>query len=114
MIALNVKIFIENTKANFFHTVFYRVVNCFCCNVGRSAGGNKRLHQLTNHVLANVCHCVELLLADLARELLLGVAVHDLDVLMQRPQLLEGLVAGDTLQDSDKIKNREKNLQERV
>lgn len=57
-------------------------------------------------MLADVCHCVELLLADLARELLLGVAVHYLDVLVQRPQLLEGLVAGDTLQDTNEIKIR--------
>lgn len=79
-----------------------------------SAGGNRGPHQLTDHVLANVCHCVELLLADLARELLLGVAVHDLDVLMQRPQLLEGLVAGNALQDTDKIKSRGNDSQERV
>ena len=44
---------------------------------------------LTNHVLSYMCHGVELLLADLTGELFLCVAVHDFDVLMQRPQLLE-------------------------
>lgn len=53
---------------------------------------------LTNHVLADVGHGVELFLADLARELLLGVAVHNLDVLVQRPELLEGFVTGDALE----------------
>lgn len=44
---------------------------------------------LTNHMLTDVCHGVELLLADFTREFLLGVAVHNLDVLVQGPQLLE-------------------------
>ena len=37
---------------------------------------------LTNHVLSNMCHGVELLLTDLTGELFLCVAVHDFDVLM--------------------------------
>lgn len=45
---------------------------------------------LTNHVFAHMRHGVELLLADLAGELLLRVAMHDLVVLMQGPELLEG------------------------
>lgn len=52
---------------------------------------------LTNHVFAHVGHGVELLLADLAGEFLLGVAVHDLDVLVEGPELLEGFVTGDAL-----------------
>ena len=51
----------------------------------------------TNHVLADMSHRVELLVTDLTGKLLLCVAVHDLDVLVQRPQLLERLVAGDAL-----------------
>lgn len=62
-----------------------------------------RVSLLTNHVLPDVCHGVELLLADFARELLLRVAMHDLDVLVQRPQLLKRLVAGDTLQETNKV-----------
>ena len=45
---------------------------------------------LTNHVFAHMRHGVELLLADLAGEFLLRVAMHDLVVLMQGPELLEG------------------------
>lgn len=45
---------------------------------------------LTNHVFAHMRHGVELLLADLAGELLLRVAMHDLVVLVQGPELLEG------------------------
>lgn len=52
---------------------------------------------LTDHVLADVGHGVELLFTYLAGELLLSVAVHDLVVLVQRPQLLEGLAARCTL-----------------
>ena len=52
---------------------------------------------LTDHVLPHVGHGVKFLLADLAGELLLGVAVDDLVVLVQRPQLFEGLAACDTL-----------------
>ena len=37
---------------------------------------------LTDHVLPDVSHGVELLLADLTGELLLGVTVHDLVVLV--------------------------------
>lgn len=48
-------------------------------------------------MLPHVGHGVEFLLADLAGELLLGVAVDDLVVLVQRPQLFEGLAARDTL-----------------
>lgn len=53
---------------------------------------------LTNHVFAHVGHGVELLLADLAGELLLGVAVDDLVVLVERPELLEALPARHALQ----------------
>lgn len=52
---------------------------------------------LTDHVLADMGHGVELFLANLAGELLLSVAVHDLVVLVQRPQLFEGLAARCTL-----------------
>lgn len=45
---------------------------------------------LTDHVFAHMRHGVELLLTDLAGELLLRVAMHDLVVLMQGPELLEG------------------------
>jgi len=45
-------------------------------------------------------HGVELLLADLTGELFLGVAMYDLDVLVQRPQLLKGLIARHTLEDN--------------
>lgn len=55
---------------------------------------------LTNHMLTDVRHGVELLLADFTREFLFGIAVHDLNVLVQGPQLLERLVAGDTLMDN--------------
>lgn len=57
---------------------------------------------LTNHMLTDVCHGVELLLADFTREFLFGIAVHNLNVLVQGPQLLERLVAGDTLVDKEK------------
>lgn len=53
---------------------------------------------LTNHVFAHVGHGVELLFADLTGELLLGVAVDDLVVLMEGPELLEPLPARHTLQ----------------
>lgn len=58
------------------------------------------LHGLTNHVLAHVCHRVELLLTDLTGELLLRVAMHYLVVLMQGPELLEGFAAGHALWES--------------
>lgn len=48
-------------------------------------------------MFAHVGHGVEFLLADLAGEFLLGVAVHDLDVLVEGPELLEGFVAGHAL-----------------
>ena len=44
-------------------------------------------------------HGVELLLTDLTGELLLCVAMDDLVVLMQGPQLLEGLAARHTLEE---------------
>lgn len=53
-------------------------------------------------MLTDMGHGVELLLTDFTGEFLLCIAVHDLDVLMQRPQLLERLVAGDTLMDKKK------------
>lgn len=53
---------------------------------------------VSNHVFAHVGHGVELLLADLTGELLLGVAVDDLVVLMERPELLEALPARHALQ----------------
>lgn len=52
---------------------------------------------LTNHVLAHMRHGVELLLADLTRELFFRVAMHDLVVLMEGPQLLKSFAAGYTL-----------------
>lgn len=45
-------------------------------------------------------HRVKLLLTDLAGELLLGVAMDDLVVLVQRPQLLEGFATGHTLEET--------------
>lgn len=48
-------------------------------------------------MLPHVSHGVELLLTDLAGELLLCVAVDNLVVFVQGPQLLEGLAACDTL-----------------
>lgn len=53
---------------------------------------------LTNHVFAHVGHGVELLLADLAGELLLSVAMDNLVVLMEGPELLEPLPARHALQ----------------
>lgn len=55
---------------------------------------------LTDHVLPDVSHGVKLLLADLTGELLLSVAVDNLVVLVERPQLLEGLSAGHTLSNN--------------
>ena len=52
----------------------------------------------TDHVLPHVSHGVELLLTDLTGELLLCVAMDDLVVFMQGPQLLEGLAARHTLE----------------
>lgn len=49
-------------------------------------------------MFAHVGHSVELLLADLAGELLLGVAMDNLVVLMERPELLEALPTRHTLQ----------------
>lgn len=49
-------------------------------------------------MFAHVGHGVELLLADLAGELLLGVAMDNLVVLMERPELLEALPTRHTLQ----------------
>lgn len=54
---------------------------------------------LTNHVLANVRHGVKLLLADLAGELLLCVAMHYLVVLVKRPQLLKGFATRHALRE---------------
>lgn len=42
-------------------------------------------------------HGVKLLLTDLTGKLLLGVAMDDFVVLMQRPQLFEGFSTCDTL-----------------
>lgn len=42
-------------------------------------------------------HGVEFLLADLAGKFLLCIAVDNLDMLMQGPELLEGLITGDAL-----------------
>lgn len=53
---------------------------------------------LTNHVFAHVGHGVELLLADLAGELLLGIAMDNLVVLVEGPELLEPLPARHALQ----------------
>ena len=53
---------------------------------------------LTNHVFPHVGHGVELLLADLAGELLLGIAMDNLVVLVEGPELLEPLSARHTLQ----------------
>lgn len=53
---------------------------------------------LTNHVFAHMGHGVELLLADLAGELLLCIAMDDLVVLVERPELLEPLPTGHALQ----------------
>lgn len=78
------------------------------CEAYRARGSveQTRVSLLTNHVLPDVCHSVELLLADFARELLLCVAMHDLDVLVQRPQLLKRLVAGDALQEINKVEGK--------
>ena len=54
--------------------------------------------ELTDHVLPDVSHGVELLLTDLAGEFLLGVTMHNLVVLVQRPELLEGFSASHTLE----------------
>lgn len=53
---------------------------------------------LTNHVFAHVGHGVELLLTDLAGELLLCIAMDNLVVLVERPELLEPLPACHALQ----------------
>lgn len=53
---------------------------------------------LTNHVFAHVGHGVELLLTDLAGELLLCIAVDNLVVLVERPELLEPFPTRHTLQ----------------
>lgn len=63
---------------------------------------------LTDHVLPDVRHGVKLLLTDLAGELLLGVAVDDLVVLVQRPQLFEGLAARHALWEEKKKKKRQR------
>lgn len=55
-------------------------------------------------MLPDVRHGVKLLLTDLAGELLLGVAVDDLVVLVQRPQLFEGLAARHALWEEKKKK----------
>lgn len=52
-------------------------------------------------MLAHMCHGVKLLLADLAGEFLLCVTMHDLVVLMQGPELLEGFAAGHTLREKE-------------
>lgn len=49
-------------------------------------------------MFAHVGHGVELLLADLAGELLLCIAVDNLVVLVERPELLEPLPARHALQ----------------
>lgn len=49
-------------------------------------------------MFAHVGHGVELLLTDLAGELLLSIAVNDLVVLMEGPEFLEPLPARHTLQ----------------
>lgn len=49
-------------------------------------------------MFAHVGHGVELLLADLAGELLLGIAMDNLVVLMEGPELLEPLPTCHTLQ----------------
>lgn len=63
----------------------------------------KKMPLLTNHVLTDVRHSVELLLTDFTWELLFCIAVHNLNVLMQWPQLLKRLVAGDALKDTNKV-----------
>lgn len=62
---------------------------------------------LTDHVLPDMSHGVKLLLTDLAGELLLSVAMDDLVVLVQRPQLFEGLATCYTL---PKKQRREENI----
>lgn len=61
---------------------------------------------LTDHVLPDVSHGVKFLLADLTGELLLRVAVDNLVVLVQRPQLLESLSTGHTLSKHTAKKRR--------
>lgn len=55
-------------------------------------------------------HGVELLLADLAGELLLGVAMDDLVVLMEGPQLFEPLPACHALQGESGWVRKEVNV----
>lgn len=47
------------------------------------------LTQLTDHVFAYMSHCVEFLLTDLTSVLLLSIAMNNLIVLMERPELPE-------------------------
>lgn len=63
---------------------------------------------LTNHMLTDMSHSVELLLTDITWELLFGITMHNLNVLMQWPQLLKRLVAGNTLNNK---KNKHKKLE---
>lgn len=56
---------------------------------------------LTDHVFPHMSHGVKFLLADLAGELLLGIAVDDLIVFVQRPELLKPFPAGHTLQGKE-------------
>ncbi len=57
--------------------------------------GSKRLRekmavtQPTNHVLAYMSHCVEFLLTNLTSVLFLSIAMNNLIVLMERPELPE-------------------------
>lgn len=62
-----------------------------------SSGSIAHRPRLTNHVLAHVGHGVELLLADLTRELLLRVAVYNLIVLVEGPELLKSFATCHTL-----------------
>lgn len=57
--------------------------------------GEWHILRVSDKMLADVCHRVEFLLADLAGEFLFGVAMDDLDVLVEGPKLLKRLVTCD-------------------
>lgn len=62
---------------------------------------NRQQPQLTNHVLSDVSHSVEFFLTDFTWELLFCIAMYNFDVLMQWPELLKRLAAGNTLKNNN-------------
>lgn len=51
----------------------------------------------TDHVLSDMGHGVEFLLTNLTGKFLLCKSMDNLDMLMEGPQLLKGLITGHTL-----------------